>query len=334
MSAKMLARAAAGFLMTAAIGITTPALAQTKINMIAFGGSGNLPLWVAIDRGMFAKEGLEVTLDRTKGSKELYADMMSNKYPIGSAAFDNTVAYTEGQGDVKYDNFDIVAILGVHGGLQAVVARPEIKSYADVKGKLLAVDSPNSGYALLAYRVLEQNGLKRDQDYKLVSVGGTDSRMKALKENKAVIALLSAPTNLEAKELGYTFLGDAAATIGAYQGSAYIVRRSWAKQHEKEIVSMIRGVVAAHDYIFTNKAGAKEVLQNRIKDAKPQEIEAMYAELTEGRGGLNRKAELSVEGVKNVLALRSQYGQPKMNLSDPAKYIDMSYYEKATKGMK
>lgn len=310
------------------------AAAQTKIEMTAFGGSGNLPLWVAIDRGLFAKEGLEVKLDRTKGSKELYADVMANKYPLASAAFDNTVAYTEGQGDVKYDNFDVVAILGVHGGLQAAVARPEIKSYKDVKGKVVAVDSPNSGYALLAYRLLDQNGLKRDQDYQLASVGGTESRMKAMKENKAVFALLSAPTNLEAKALGYTFLGDAAAAIGDYQGSAYVVRRSWAKDHEKEIVSLIRGVVAAHDYIFTNKAGAMQVLQNRIKSAKPAEIEAMYAELTGGRGGLSRKAEINLAGVKNVLALRSQYGQPKMTLTDPNKYIDNSYYEKAMKGMK
>ena len=32
--------------------------------------------------------------------------MMSGKYQFGSAALDNTIAYTEGQGDVKIDNFD------------------------------------------------------------------------------------------------------------------------------------------------------------------------------------------------------------------------------------
>lgn len=310
------------------------AAAQTKIEMIAFGGSGNLPLWVGMDRGMFAKEGLAVTLDRTRGSTALYEDMMAGKYQVGSTAFDNTVAFTEGQGEIQIPDFDMVVILGVHGGLQAAVGLPEIKSYKDVKGKTVAVDSPNSGYALLLYRLLEQNGLKANQDYKVLAVGSTDQRMTALKENKAVFALLSAPTNLEAKALGYTFLGDAAAAIGAYQGSAYVVRKSWAKDHEKELISLIRGVTAAHDYIFTNKAGSIEVLQKRIKDLKLPEAEAMYAELTEGRGGLSRKAEVNMEGAKNVLALRAQYGNPKLTLTDPTKYIDTSYYEKATKGMK
>jgi len=135
-------------------------------------------------------------------------------------------------------------------------------------------------------------------------------------------------------KLGYNFLGDAAAAIGAYQGSAYVVRRSWAKDHEKDLIALIRGVIAAHDFIFTNKAGAIEVMGNRIKGLKSDEADAIYADLTEGRGALNRKAEINVAGVKNLLSLRSEYGEPKMTLSDPYKYIDTSYYEKAIKGMK
>lgn len=333
MSAKTLAGAAAGFVMTAALGLGT-ASAQMKIDMVAFGGASNLPIWVAMDKGMFAKEGLELTLDRTQGSKALYENMMAGKYQVGSAAIDNTVAYVEGQGDVKIDSFDMVAFLGVHGGLNTAVARPEIKSYKDVKGKSVAVDAANSGYALVLYRILDQNGLKMHQDYKIVAVGGSGERMAAMKENKAVIALLSSPTDLEARALNYTFLGDAAASLGAYQGSAYVVRRAWAKDHEKELIALIRGIVNAHDYIFTNKSGAIEVMQKRVKGLDKTEAEALYANMTEGRGGLNRKAEINVEGVKTVLSLRSEYGEPKMTLSDPYKYIDTSYYEKAVKDMK
>jgi ABC-type nitrate/sulfonate/bicarbonate transport system substrate-binding protein len=333
MPARTLAGAAAGFLMSAAFGITA-ASAQMKIDMVAFGGASNLPIWVAMDKGLFAKEGLDLTLGQTRGSQALYQDIMAGKYQVGSAAIDNTVAYVEGQGDVKIDNFDMIAFLGVHGGLNTAIARPEIKSYADVKGKGVAVDAANSGYALVLYRILDQNGLKMNKDYQIVAVGGSGERMQAMKDNKAVIALLSSPTDLEAKALGYTFLGDAAASLGAYQGSAYVVRRSWAKDHEKELIALIRGIVNAHDYIFTDKAGAIEVMQKRVKGLGKTEAEALYANMTEGRGGLNRKAEINVEGVKTVLSLRSEYGQPKVTLTDPNKYIDTSYYEKAIKGMK
>jgi hypothetical protein len=44
-----------------------------------------------------------------------------------------------------------------------------------------------------------------------------------------------------------------------------------------------------------------------------------------------RRAELDVEGVKTVLALRSEYGEPRKTLTDPTKYFDLQYYEKARK---
>ena len=45
--------------------------------------------------------------------------------------------------------------------------------------------------------------------------------------------------------------------------------------------------------------------------------------------GLQRKGELDIAGLHTVLALRSEYGQPQKKLSDPAKYYDSSYYNKA-----
>lgn len=36
-----------------------------------------------------------------------------------------------------------------------------------------------------------------------------------------------------------------------------------------------------------------------------------------------------MEGVKTVLELRSAYGEPKKELTDPMKYIDLSFYEEA-----
>jgi hypothetical protein len=47
--------------------------------------------------------------------------------------------------------------------------------------------------------------------------------------------------------------------------------------------------------------------------------------------GFAPKAQIDMEGVKTVLALRGEYGQPKKNLSDPAKYYDPKYYDAALK---
>ena len=115
-----------------AVGLAAPASAQTEVKMISFGGGTNVSSWVALDKGFFLKEGLKVTQDVTPGSKEQMQDIMAGKYQFASTAFDNIVAYTEGEGTDKFDNYDVTAIMGVHSGLNSIVVRPEIKTYKDL----------------------------------------------------------------------------------------------------------------------------------------------------------------------------------------------------------
>src|SRR4051794_41877124 len=114
-------RALSGMLACAAIGFALssapPAAAQTKLTIVTFAGATNLPVWVALEKGFFAREGLDVTHEVTRGSAAVMNGLMSGQYQIGSSAFDNTVAYAEGDSDKKIEGFDIKAIMGVHGGM-------------------------------------------------------------------------------------------------------------------------------------------------------------------------------------------------------------------------
>jgi ABC-type nitrate/sulfonate/bicarbonate transport system substrate-binding protein len=320
-------RSAAAFLAVLAAG---SAAAQTKLDMVGFGGASNLPVWVAQERGLFAREGLEVKFDRTPSSGALFRNVMAGKYQIASAAIDNVVAYVEDQAEQKLEGFDVVSFLGVHSGMVTLVTRPEIRRFADMKGKPVAVDSPASGYALLLYRILDQKGLVKDRDYTVLPVGGTGERLAAMRENKAAVSLISPPQDLEAKKLGFRTMGDATRSLGAYQGSVYNVRRAWAQDHEREIVAFVRAIVAAHDVIFTDKATAIAVMRKRLKELSAEDAATVYAKLT-GRGGFDRKARISMDGLKTVLSVRSQYGEPRKTLGDPLKYVDLRYYDKATK---
>jgi ABC-type nitrate/sulfonate/bicarbonate transport system substrate-binding protein len=309
-----------------AVGLAAPAWAQTEIKLIGFGGGTNVPSWVAIDKGFFEKEGLKVTQDVTPGSKEQMQDIMAGKYQFASTAFDNIVAYTEGQGTDKFPDYDVVAIMGVHSGMNTVVARPEIKKYSDLKGKVAAVDSPTSGYATVLYEILKEKAkLEKDKDYTTASVGGTSGRVKALKDGSAHVAMISSPNDMELKDQGFTILGDAAEEIGAFQGSAYAVRKSYAKDHQKEVDAFVRGIVAATDFVFSDKAGTVEVLKKRIKNLSDADASKLYDRLI-GPGGLNRRAALNTKGVETVLKLRTLYGGAAPTKAD--KYIDLSYYQK------
>ena len=107
----------------------TAAFALTDVKMITFGSASNLPIWIAQDKGLFEKEGLKVARETTRGSTAQFQDLMDGKYHFASTAFDNIVAYAEGKGAVKFDNFDIVGILGVHSGMNTVVSAPALKNW-------------------------------------------------------------------------------------------------------------------------------------------------------------------------------------------------------------
>ena len=311
-----------GFLIVAlAALVITPARAQVEVAMTSFGGATNLPVWIALDRGMFEKNGLKVKLDQTVGSKEQMEDLMSGKYQFATTAYDNIVAHTEGQGSAQFANYDLVAIGGVHSGLNSIVSRPEVKTWNDIRGKVAAVDSPKSGYATVLYEILEKKGIVKDKDYTIISVGGTGARVDALTSGKAAVAVISSPQDMQLEKDGYNILGDAAAALGEYQGSVYATRRSYAKENEKTVVAFMKTIQQAHEVVFTDKAAAIDMLRKRSKGLSDADLDMMYKRLT-GPGGLNRSSDVNKDGVANVLRLRGTPG-------DGSKYMDTSFSQKA-----
>jgi len=116
-----------------------------------------------------------------------------------------------------------------------------------------------------------------------------------------------------------------------HQGLVAAVQRPWATAHESEIVGYIRGYAAGLDWLYVpaNKDEAIAILRKNIATMTPELAEQTYAVLLAPKGGLFKQAKLDVAGIKTVLALRSQYGQPKKTLTNPAKYYDLGYYKKA-----
>jgi ABC-type nitrate/sulfonate/bicarbonate transport system substrate-binding protein len=316
-----------GAIMTlVAVGVSA-AQAQTKVTIVTFAGATNLPVWVGLERGLFAKEGLAVTHEITRGSNPAMQGLMDGKYQFVSTALDNTIAVAEGLGDVKFDNFDAVAILGVHSGMNKIVGRPEIKIFADIKGKAIAGDAAASGYGLVLVKILAAQGLVADKDYSVLAVGSTPNRIAAMRDGKAVAAVISPPEHFGLLKDGYNPLGDATEAIGAYQGSAFITRRSWAKANEATVLGFLRAQIAATDYVFADRAGAIAIMKKNIKGVSDADIEATYDEMVTSRGGLNRRGAMNMDGARMLLTLRNELAGSGRQLTDPNKYIDLSYYQ-------
>jgi len=315
-----------------AMTLTTSAAAQA-LNLIVFAGGANWPLWVAEEKGFFAKHGVEVKVSPTPNSVYLVQNLVNGKFDLAFATFDNIVAYDENQGEAPLDRpADLVAILGgLSGGLR-LVANPEVKTIADLKGRKLAVDAANTGFALAMRKVLAQNGLKPG-DYELESVGGTGQRAEALMQDKTVATILTSPIDLAPLARGYRMLSDLTESIGPYQATLYMARREWAQANEERVVRFIRAMLDANAWLAdpAHRDEAVALYRRHLPQVpEPAAKKAWDALLANPKEGIQKDGRIDMEGVANVLRIRSEFGEPRKELTDPSKYIDESYFNKAT----
>ena len=109
---------------------------------------------------------------------------------------------------------------------------------------------------------------------------------------------------------------------------------SWAAEHGKELVSLVKAMRSAHEYIYADQAGALAILKKHIPDLSDEDARITFASLVSGRGGLIRDAAMSIDGIKTVLSIRQEFATPKKDLSDPYKYVDPTFFNEATVGGK
>src|ERR1700730_13652888 len=315
----------------AALGLASLVHAQTPLRVISFPGGANLPLWVAEDKGLFAGEQLAVKVSPTPNSVELVHSLLKNEEDIAMAAFDNVVAYQEGQGEVKLSAApDFFAFMGFSRGTVRLVVSPDVKSYDDLRGKTLGVDAVATGYSLVLQKLLQLGGLK-EGDYRLESVGATGTRAQALMENKFSGTILTTPLEIAPESRGYRRLADAVDVLGPYQTIVGMARRSWAKDNHDALVRFIRASTEAIDWLFDPKNRAEAVqiyrkhLPNVPEDAAQLHVNALLGQ----REGFTRGGALDRKGMTTVLKIRSEFGVPRKTLTDPTRYIDERYLKAA-----
>jgi hypothetical protein len=95
----------------------------------------------------------------------------------------------------------------------------------------------------------------------------------------------------------------------------------------------MRAMREATEWIYDpqNREVAEALLVANDRDMTSALAKKTYDMFVDPKGGLYRNGKIDLEGFKVVLALRAKYGQPKKELNDPMKYIDLELYNKAFK---
>jgi hypothetical protein len=183
---------------------------MTELKVIVFEGVQNLPLFAALANGLFAGQGLDIDLTFTPDSGTLRNGLAEGRFDIAHTAVDNAIAM------VELAHKDVAIVLGGDNGFNGLFFQPEIASFEDLRGKTVLVDAPNTAFALVLYKILDNHGLKRG-DYAIQPVGATPFRLARMKEDKnAAAAILNLPYRILGSRAGLKFICDAVSEIGPY----------------------------------------------------------------------------------------------------------------------
>jgi ABC-type nitrate/sulfonate/bicarbonate transport system substrate-binding protein len=302
---------------------TAHAAEPTLLHVNTFPTARSLPFYVALDRGFFARHGLKVELEFTESSERQREGLAGGTVDIVHSAVDNAVAM------IDVAKVDIVIVSGGDNGTNEFYVQDTIKDFSDIRGRAIVVDATNTAYALQARKILAQHGLRDGTDYSLNPVGNGQRRLKAMFDDKNNAgAILNLPYSLQAAAKGMRSLGRTTDMLGPYQAGGAFVRRAWARDNAATLENYLTAFVEALRWSLdpNNHAEAAAILVEKLK-LPPEMADKSLALMAEPGFGFARDATFDMAGFKNVLALRAEVegGAP----SDPQRYIDLSYYDRA-----
>jgi ABC-type nitrate/sulfonate/bicarbonate transport system substrate-binding protein len=293
------------------------------VRVNAFPNAKSLPLHAGVERGFFAKRGVTLELSFTENSAAQRAGLAAGRFDVVHAAVDNAVALAARQ--------DVVILSGGDSGMNEFFVQAGIGSFADLRGRTLAVDAPNTAYAIQAKKILLKHGLKEGADYRVAPVGRGELRLKAMAADKSyAAAILNLPYTIQAEQLGMKSLGNTVDMLGPYQAGGAFALRPWVATHGALLERYLAGYLESLRWVRRpgNRAACVAILMDRLKI--PRDVaERSYAVLVDPVRGFTPDAAFDMEGFRNLLALRAEIEGQGGEARSPESYLDLSYYRRA-----
>lgn len=294
-------------------------------NATSAGSLSSLPLNVAERKGFFVREGVNLEVVPIPGGTDrIVAALDKGEIDAGKNATPYLIqAVLKGS--------DAVAIVAqTTNPVYSLIVRPEIKSFGDLKGKVVGLSTAGDTITLSAVRLLASKGIKA-ADFHAKAVVGTPARFECLKSGDCAAVPMGQPEDLGAINLGYPRLAF------TYEAGADLIfnvdmaRRAWGEKNKELLVRMVRGFAAA--YRFINDAKNHDEVRNivkeslKISDDTTRQIFRPYTEAN--KNVLPRQGEIDLPAFDRVLALMGEAGVIPSPVAPPARFIDLQFLKAA-----
>jgi hypothetical protein len=161
---------------------------------------------------------LEVSEIPVPSSPAQFRSLEAGEFDVVMTSPDNVLAYRFLSANPLGRNLPVEILAGIDRGLGlSLCLTPSVTDVAEVRDRVVGVDVPGSGFAFVAFALLERAGLSPD-DYEVESLGSTPRRAAALTAGACAATVLNAGNELRASASGCHIVSTVA-DIGPYLGT-------------------------------------------------------------------------------------------------------------------
>lgn len=225
--------------------------------------TAHLPIWVAKDTGLFAKNGLNVEPVQIRGGALITMGIMSGQLQFSGAGAESIVAARVEGGDV------VLLACPVDSDPVYLIARPEIKSPAELKGKATAVTRLGSTTHFYLRAALRQVGIDPEKEVTILQLGTGTEAVSAMENGRIAMAALTNRYAIPLLERGWPMFVDLSKTDLVYPSSCVASSRAFVKAEQKVVDGFLRAYVGAIQLIRKDRPVAEKSFAKWLREKDP-----------------------------------------------------------------
>jgi ABC-type nitrate/sulfonate/bicarbonate transport system substrate-binding protein len=296
--------------------ISVSAQDRARVGWAAMTAS-HTPLWVAQEKGFFAKQGLSVE---------------SIFFGVGPPAMQALVAgdldivVTSGPNVVnpRLGGADTVMILSIIPTfIDHIISAANITSPEQLKGKIGSINRQGSISEMGLRLSLKRLGIDPDRDVKIVPAGGNPERLAAISKGISQFTIMNEPFIKEAERFGFRDLVNMATLKIPLHGNGVVTRETIIKAKRPLVAKFARAITEAIHFIKVDKEATKAVIGKYTRLSDPDGLERTYKNYT---SVLLDVPYVDPAGMKTLLDDLAPKN-PKAAAADPRSFVDNSFVQ-------
>ncbi|MEK7210890.1 MAG: ABC transporter substrate-binding protein [Candidatus Binatota bacterium] len=295
------------------------ALDKVRVGLSAMSATSG-SLWVAEEKGLFKKHGIEPeVIFIGGGAARVVSSLIAGDIQFATGGGDAVIRAALRGADVISVSSPLIK------GLQRVMARPDLKSPEDLRGKKIGITRFGSASHLVILLALRRWGM-RPEEVQILQVESSPAMLASL-DNKGIDgAVLTMPSFFVAEEKGYRVLADLGDMDIYYLQNTLDTTRSYIRKNRDQALRFVKAMVEGIAYFKKNKKESLEVLRKKLRIQSEQERSLRYLESSYhllASKYYNEVPYPSTKAIQTSLEFLAA-DEPKARGADPKSFVDES----------